>query len=84
MYKTLTVIMVLILHSPCHVNILSLYLFCLGKECPKPSWQESMKMLGNIAFLQNLQNYPVDTINAEMLDLMEPIMLMVGSNERKY
>jgi len=46
------------------------------RKCPKPSWGEAMKLLNNIKFLEMLQKFPLDTINGEMVELMDPIMLM--------
>lgn len=37
-----------------------------------PSWNESLKVMADTKFLYNLQNYPKDTINAEIVDLITP------------
>ncbi len=52
--------------------------------CPKPSWGEAMKLLNNIGFLQILMNYPLDTINSEHLELLEPVTRMEDYTFEKY
>ncbi|CAG4978478.1 unnamed protein product [Parnassius apollo] len=36
------------------------------------SWGESLKIMADARFLNNLKNYPKDEINAEMVDLLQP------------
>ncbi|KPJ08753.1 Dynein heavy chain 8, axonemal [Papilio machaon] len=36
------------------------------------SWAESLKVMADARFLNNLKNYPKDEINAEMVDLLQP------------
>ena len=50
------------------------------RRCPKPSWGEAIKLLNNINFLNILKDYPLDTINGEMLELMEPVTSMEDYN----
>ncbi|KAB0796033.1 hypothetical protein PPYR_10094 [Photinus pyralis] len=44
----------------------------LEKSFLVTSWQESLKVMADSKFLFNLQNYPKDTINAEIIDLLAP------------
>ena len=47
---------------------------------PKPSWGESLKMMAQTGFLQNLQNFVKDSINDEMVELMAPYFDMEDYN----
>ncbi|XP_044760955.1 dynein axonemal heavy chain 8-like isoform X2 [Coccinella septempunctata] len=44
------------------------------KDFILPSWNESLKMLADTRFLNKLQEYPKDTINAETIDLVTPYL----------
>ena len=42
------------------------------RPCVKPSWSHSQRMLSGGNFLQSLQNFNKDTINDEVVELLEP------------
>ncbi|GFT85548.1 dynein heavy chain 5, axonemal [Trichonephila clavipes] len=46
------------------------------RPCPTPSWEVSLKIMSSGAFLNNLQVFPKDNINDEMVELMEPYITM--------
>ncbi|XP_067125373.1 dynein axonemal heavy chain 8-like isoform X2 [Centruroides vittatus] len=50
------------------------------RECPKPSWNESLKLLCNVQFLSMLQNFDKDQINGEIIELMAPYLEMEDYN----
>ena len=48
--------------------------------CPKPSWAEALKVMSSSSFLSQLLNFPKDTINDEMVELLEPYLTMEDYN----
>ncbi|XP_071957897.1 dynein axonemal heavy chain 5-like isoform X2 [Antedon mediterranea] len=48
--------------------------FDLEKSCVKPSWSESLKLMGSGGFLQGLLAFPKDSINAETVELLAPYL----------
>ncbi|RZC39074.1 dynein heavy chain 5, axonemal [Asbolus verrucosus] len=52
----------------------------VAASCPKPSWPESLKMMASTTFLLQLQNYPKDIINNEMVEFLQPYFEMEDYN----
>ena len=48
--------------------------------CPKPSWPEALKVMASATFLSQLLNFPKDSINDEMVELLEPYLTMEDYN----
>ena len=48
--------------------------------CPKPSWTEALKVMASATFLSQLLHFPKDSINDEMVELLEPYLTMEDYN----
>ena len=48
--------------------------------CPKPAWAEALKVMSSVSFLSQLLHFPKDSINDEMVELLEPYLTMEDYN----
>ena len=51
-----------------------------GYKCFKPSWKEALRVLSHTNFLNELLNFPKDTMNDETIELLEPYLNMPDYN----
>ena len=59
-----------------------LTLMCMDPTvpCPKPSWGEALKVMSGADFLSRLVNFQKDSINDEIVELLEPYLIMDDYN----
>ncbi|CAF0865917.1 unnamed protein product [Didymodactylos carnosus] len=50
------------------------------RPCPKPSWGEALRLMGQSDFLNSLVNFPKDTINEETVELLQTYLQMEDFN----
>lgn len=56
------------------------FIYDAERQCLTPSWSESLKLMSQGGFLQNLVNFPKDTINEEAVELLQPYLSMEDYN----